>query len=457
MTEAKASTEVILYTGGYLVLPDKVVKEDLWVQNGVFIDPKSVDFNSDKVIDVSGRLITPGFIDLKLNGCFGVDFSKPSHLDSTKLQECRIKLGEFGVTSFMPCVPSNISSQYHEILPRLSSFVDSSKSGNGAEVFGIHLDGPVHNRKKSPMKSYMDERSEDEITDFYKLVEVYGSLENVGIVSVAPELPGVIANIIPSLIAHNVKVSLAHTVCSIEDAEAAVRGGASIIGHLFNGMPNFHHRDPSLVGLLASSKIVGCPVYFGLIADLVHTHPNSLAMAHKLHPDTLMIVSDAVSALGVTDIKKLNDDVYHHTDELGRKMDIRRSNSRSGIMDVNAMAAYEHGTDRLIGSCTPVSEAIKNLLYYTDCSLLEAISAVTIRPATAIGIDNRKGNLKYGSDADFVTLDQNLNVMSTYTKGERIFKSSGQFFNQENQPRLVRKSSVEEKVNYVIKELVSKF
>lgn len=75
-------------------------------------------------------------------------------------------------------------------------------------------------------------------------------------------------------------------------------------------MPNFHHRDPSLVGILASNEISdhgfiidltfsdNMPVYFGLIADLVHTHPASLAMAHKLHPHTLMIVSDAVYALG---------------------------------------------------------------------------------------------------------------------------------------------------------------
>lgn len=163
----------------------------------------------------------------------------------------------------------------------------------------------------------------------------------------------------------------------------------------------FFFCSPGLVGLLASCNIPRelC-IYFGIITDGVHTHPAALRIAYRTHPKGLVIVTDAISAMG------LEEGVHH----VG-KLDIEVRDSK----------AFVAGTNTLCGSIAPMDECIRIFLAATNCGLVFALEAATLHPAKAMGIETQKGCLKFDCDADFVLLTENLNVISTWIAGECVF------------------------------------
>lgn len=117
------------------------------------------------------------------------------------------------------------------------------------------------------------------------MLEIYGSLENICYITLAPEIDNA-CQVIKELTKRNIKVSVGHSIANLKQGEDAVKCGATFITHLFNAMLPFHHRDPGLVGLLTSDKIPKNQIiHYGIIADGVHTHPAALRIAHRTHPD----------------------------------------------------------------------------------------------------------------------------------------------------------------------------
>lgn len=147
---------------------------------------------------------------------------------------------------------------------------------------------------------------------------------------------------------------------------------------------------------------VGKQIYFGLISDGVHTHPAALRIAHRIHPEGLILVTDAISALG------LDAGTYR----LGQyEIEVRNGK------------AYISGTNTLCGSIAPLDECIRIFKRATNCSSVYAIEAASLHPAKCLGIEGQKGTLNYGGDADFVFLDDELMVKSTWIAGECVFEN----------------------------------
>lgn len=147
---------------------------------------------------------------------------------------------------------------------------------------------------------------------------------------------------------------------------------------------------------------MGKQIYFGLISDGVHTHPAALRIAHRIHPEGLILVTDAISALG------LDAGTYR----LGQyEIEVRNGK------------AYISGTNTLCGSIAPLDECIRIFKRATNCSTVYAIEAASLHPAKCLGIEAQKGTLNYGGDADFVFLDDELRVKSTWIAGECVFEN----------------------------------
>ncbi|KFM66825.1 putative N-acetylglucosamine-6-phosphate deacetylase, partial [Stegodyphus mimosarum] len=165
----------------------------------------------------------------------------------------------------------------------------------------------------------------------------------------------------------------------------------------------FHHRDPGLVGLLASEKLPkNKKIFYGIIADGIHTHPAALRIAYHANSKGLVLVTDAMSAMGL---------------KSGSTYCIGESK-----VEVTHDRAVVAGTETLSGSIATMDSCIRFLHKSTGCSVVEAIECATLHPAQALSITHLKGTLDYGTDADFVLLDKNLVVMSTYIAGMCVWR-----------------------------------
>jgi N-acetylglucosamine-6-phosphate deacetylase len=174
--------------------------------------------------------------------------------------------------------------------------------------------------------------------------------------------------------------------------------------HLFNAMPPFHPREPGIVGVLGSTARP--MTYFGLIADGVHVHPASLKLAATARPDSVVLVSDAMMAMG------LPEGTYNFGDV--------------GRVTLAGDKAYREGTQTLAGAVVPLDECMRRFRTFCGCGSVRAIEAASLHAARVLGIESSKGSLSVGADADLILLDDNLDVCATYVGGAKAWaRASG--------------------------------
>uniref|UniRef100_G1PTU0 N-acetylglucosamine-6-phosphate deacetylase n=1 Tax=Myotis lucifugus TaxID=59463 RepID=G1PTU0_MYOLU len=395
---------VLRFTNCRILRGRRLLREDLWVRDGRILDPEKLFFEerlvADQQRDCGGCILAPGFIDVQINatGGFGVDFSQATEDVGSGVALVAQRILSHGVTSFCPTLVTSPPEVYHKVLPQIPV-----KSGgpHGAGVLGVHLEGPFISREKRGAHPEAYLRS-FEANAFHDVLATYGSLDNVRIVTLAPEL-GSSHEVIRALTARGICVSLGHSVADLQVAEEAVQSGATFITHLFNAMLPFHHRDPGIVGLLTSDRLPpGRHIFYGMISDGIHTNPAALRIAHRAHPQGLVLVTDAVPALGLGNGR--------HT--LGQQE-----------VEVDGLTAYVAGTKTLSGSIAPMDVCIRHFLQATGCSVESALEAASLHPAQLLGLEKLKGTLDFGADADFVVLDDSLHVQATYISGELVWQA----------------------------------
>ena len=225
-----------------------------WVV-GTIIDPatrfwKAVHnhantYHADVVVDGCGSIVCAGFVDLQLNGAFGIDFTSNA-ITEAQVHTVAEGLTQHGVTSFLPTIITSPSSTYHHAIPTIAA-AGKSRWTKGANILGLHLEGPfIHPMKKG---AHSVNHITPPVEGMKTVRHIYGHLEMVRIVTLAPELSGSLSAI-AGLTTMGVAVSVGHTTTSLSTALSAVSHGARLVTHLFNAMSAFHHRDPGLVGIL---------------------------------------------------------------------------------------------------------------------------------------------------------------------------------------------------------------
>ncbi|CAH3187458.1 unnamed protein product [Porites evermanni] len=386
-----------------LLRDSEIITDDLWVRDGKIIDPRIIfweeQVKADVQIDCNNVIICPGFIDVQINGGFGVDFSS----DTDKLEEGLVTVAkgllQHGVTSFCPTIVTSTQQSYNEILKTVKR---TPGGENGAEILGAHLEGPFLNpdmkgAHKAHLMRQISTKGAQEMEDFY------GTLDHVSIVTLAPELAGENMESIKQLVQRNIVVSIGHSAANEEIAEQAAKKGATFITHLFNAMLPFHHRDPGIVGLLTSYDIPK-PMFYGLIADGIHTHPTATRIAHRSHPRGLVLITDAIAALGLPP----------GLHKLGPMK-----------VEIDHEKATLQGTNTLAGSIASMDVCIQRFKKMSGCTIVEALEGATLHPAQLLQIEHRKGILNYNSDADLVFVDDDLNVHATFIAGEPVWLKKG--------------------------------
>jgi N-acetylglucosamine-6-phosphate deacetylase len=375
--------------GATIYTPHKQINEDaLLVSNERIVSiGKSGKINvpeGAQVMDATGLLLVPGFIDMQINGGFGHYFTS----DPDSIWKVAAELPRYGVTSFLPTI---ITSPLKIFSKAQNSLAHGNTSGKpGATPLGLHFEGPFLNphKKGAHNPEYLCLPSLDAITEW--------SPENgVRLVTLAPELPGAL-ELVEQLAARGVVVSAGHSMATYAEALAGLDTGIRYGTHLFNAMRPLEHRQPGVVGaLLSDSRCV-----IGIIPDGIHLHPAIVELVSVVKgSERLTLVTDAMAAFGMPP-------GHYQIDH--REVTVTEIDARL--------------PDRtLAGSVISLDEALRNFIAFTQSPLSEALKTITSTPATLLGIADQRGQIAPGYIADLVILNPDLVVTQTIVGGQVIY------------------------------------
>jgi len=374
----------------YLIKTDHLYAPEK-IEGNVYLEIKEgkisrVNFdkpNNDlEILDLTGYIVAPGFIDVHIHG-YGRHDTMEGSLEAISL--IAQGLAKRGVTSFLPTAMAASIDKLKSIL----SITPGLKDVEGAKPLGFHLEGPFLSPKRP---GAMNPQSFEEPS-----VDKAAELLNAGkivMMTIAPELKGNL-EVIEFLHSKGVNLSLGHTATDYETTQKAFVKGATSITHFFNAMAPFHHREPGLIG-----AGVLFPFYLQFIGDGVHTHKATIKIVSQLFKDRLVLITDAIMAAGLGEPGKY---------ELGD----------FAIIVDETSARLEDGT--LAGSILTMDRGVRNLIEFGGLTLSEALACASTNPAKSIGLEDR-GSIKEGYFADLSILNKNsLQVEATIREGKIIY------------------------------------
>jgi N-acetylglucosamine-6-phosphate deacetylase len=381
----------VLYTGAALYTPDGATAPGwLLAENGRIAAlgrGPAPDSDAERV-DLAGRHLLPGLIDLHIHGALGRDTMEAT---PEALTTVAAYCARHGTTSFLA---TTMAAPAGAIAAALSNVaVHLGPHPGGAELLGAHLEGPYLDVERRGAQAPGAVRVADpaEYADWL-------ASGTVRLLTVAPEFAPNLTLIVAAA-ARGVAVSLGHSRASYAQACRAVACGASQVTHLFNGMEPLHHRQPGLVGAALALDELTCQI----IADNIHVHPAVLKLAVRAKtPQRIILITDAMSGAGMPDGRYV----------LGGQ----------AVQVVNGAARLADNPGALAGSTLGMDAALRHVMAAAGLTLAEALPMATMVPARAIGLDGRKGSLAAGLDADLTVLDEALQVERTIVGGREVYR-----------------------------------
>ncbi|MEM3658267.1 MAG: N-acetylglucosamine-6-phosphate deacetylase [Candidatus Hadarchaeum sp.] len=332
-------------------------------------------------MEVEGLYVAPGFIDLHVHGGGGKNFSEGTGKAIQDIVEFHMAHGTTGLVATIETSPLQVIKK---VLKKVAEV-------NLPVLLGVHLEGPFLSPKQKgahdpnfllPPSLKIWERS---VKGFEHLVKI---------VTLAPEVPGALA-LLPRIQEIGAIPSLGHSDATYAEALGAVRAGVRLFTHLGNAMRGLHHREPGAVGAALDSD-----AYVELICDGAHLHQAFVRLVARIKGyDRICLVTDAISAAGLPDGQCF----------LGGLP----------VLVQGGVARLPDGT--LAGSTLTLDQAVRNFWEFTGCSLPEAVRCATLTPAQLLEVDERKGSLEVGKDADLVIFDKDFNVHYTILGGKILY------------------------------------
>lgn len=363
--------------GGYLALID-----------GRFGQWQSHVPDGADVLDYSGYQIAPGLVDTHIHGYAGHDVMDCDPEGILKMSQGLLSTG---VTSFLP---TTLTSSFEQLTEASAVVAAVAGTEKGAKIRGIYFEGPYFTEKYKGAQnaSYMKNPSLEEFNVWQNAAQ--GLIKKIAL---APEREGV-ADFVSTLTVQGVTVALGHSNATYDEAKAAVQAGASVWVHAYNGMRELNHREPGMVG-----AVYNLPnTYAELICDGHHVSPVAcdILMQQKGH-DHVAMITDCMAAGGQPDGDYM----------LGE----------FSVLVENGTARLKDGGN-LAGSILKLKDGLKNVVTWGIASPEEAVRMVSLVPAVSVGVDDVCGQIKGGYAADFIVLDEELNLVATYLDGQKVWE-----------------------------------
>lgn len=343
-------------------------------------------YNSDVVdYDYGERMIIPGMIDVHCHGGIGVDTNDGDEPGMIAWSQSLLKEG---ITTFCPTTVTDSVASLKKAVAVVAKIIEEKTYG--AQMAGIHLEGPYVNVEKKGAQPPQHILKAD-VSTFKQINEA--AKNNIKIVTLAPEIDKNL-ELTKYLAANKIQVSIGHSNASFDQGCQAVANGANGITHCYNAMNPLHHREPSLVGLAMNLD----EIFVEIIGDGNHVAwPALKALVGARNNLNCMMVDDALAAKGCAP------GVYQLGDY---EVEVRDNGS-----------CYIVGTETLAGGSIKFNQGLANLIDKALIPIPTAINMVTINPAKYLRIDDRKGKIQTGYDGDLVVLNPDYSIEAVYCRG----------------------------------------
>ena len=390
----------ILFRNARIVTPTGVTPGELMVEDGVISQvrfDRGIDAPADRIIDAGGRYLSPGFIDIHTHGAGGADFMDGT-LDAI-YQACR-KHMEHGTTSI---APTTITSTKESLLSFVDLFnqvqLDREDIPN---ILGLHLEGPyfAYEQRGAQDPKYLRSPDPEEYN------EVLRRTDRIIRWSFAVELDG--ADLfLRTLREHGVISSLAHSDATCPQVFRAYENGISALTHFYSAMSGVRRINAYRVAGAIEAGYLLDDLFVEVIADGKHLPSELLQLIYKIKgPERICLVTDSMRAAGMPDGSYI----------LGNRETGMETIVEDGVAKLPDRSAFA-------GSVATTDRLVRTMLQMTTAPLHEAVKMMTLTPARLLRIDDRKGSISEGKDADLLLFDENVNVEMVLVRG-RILKEN---------------------------------
>lgn len=380
----------VLFYNGEIYKDRKFQKLNVLAEDGkiVRIGEWVSDAQAERV-DLKGRRLVPGFLDVHTHGAAGVDVNSADAEGYEKI--CRFFASQ-GTTGWLGSVLTDTKEQTLACIEAYKRW--KGIEHKGAVMMGIHLEGPFLNPEyKGAMPEHLLQ------TKNIPLVEEYQKAAegDIRYITVSPEVDGMVDDI-PKLKALGIQVAIGHSGADYDTARKAIANGAMGATHTGNAMKLLHQHFPAIWGAVLEDDNIYCEI----ICDGRHLHPGTVRLILKTKGlDRVVAITDSIMAAGLPD-----------------------GNYKLGVNDVVVVdgdAMLADGGSRA-GSTLTTGKALENLIAFTGKTAEELLPLLTENPAKLIGVDDRYGFIREGFAANFVVLDHENRVAETYVAGTKVFE-----------------------------------
>ena len=391
----------VIIKNAQLLLPDgRIVFGNLSFENGVITalsENEIASGYSDEVYDAAGNYLSAGFIDLHTHGAGGYDFMDGSEEAFLKAAEMHAR---HGTTSLCPTTLSSTNDELFETFDIYNRV--KKKNFSGAQFLGLHLEGPYfsYNQRGAQDPKYLRNPSPDE---YLKILDASDEILRW---SLAPELEGAL-DLGKELRARHILPSIAHTDAIFEDILLAYQAGFSHVTHLYSCMSSITRRNAyRYAGAIEAAYMID-DMTVEIIADGVHLPKSLLQFVYKFKgADRIALVTDSMRGAGMPDGPSI-------LGSLKRGQPVIIEDGVAKLPDRSAFAGSVATADRLV----------RTMVQVAGVPLPDAVKMMTATPARIIGVNDRKGRIEIGLDADLVLFDKEIDIKMTIVNGRIVYNS----------------------------------
>ena len=384
-----------VFTNGRIILTDRILDGySVIVEDGVISDVTKGNTAADKVVDLGGRYLAPGFIDMHTHGAGGHDF-----MDGTEeaIKGACMTYLSHGTTSIVPTTLTCLNSElfnFFEVFRKVKA-----DWHEGPNLLGIHLEGPFFNAAQAgaqdPKFLQLPTRE-----NFMPILEAGGA--DIMRISVAVELEGAL-ELGRELKKRGIIAAIGHSDATYAEVAKAVGAGYSFVTHLYSGMSALHRVGPYRVLGVVESAYLFDELGVEIISDGKHLPPELLRLIVKNKGiDNICLITDSMRGAGMPEGSR---------PKLGSLTNGQETLIRDGVAMMPDLKAFA-------GSVCTTDRCVRTMYKLAGVSLPDAVRMMTANPAKVLGINGSKGVIAKGMDADLVVFDEDINISAVYIGGE---------------------------------------